>query len=56
MTALALNICLTLVVLLLIAGAVRAIIKQHAHKEPLSCIGCPYAGSCKQPGNCDKKQ
>jgi len=43
-----LNICLTLLVLLVAGLAVRAIIKQRRCKKSIGCMGCPYCDSCGQ--------
>jgi len=44
-----LNISLTLLVLLAVALALRAIIKQRRRKTQAGCLGCPYGGTCNQP-------
>jgi len=48
-----LNISLTLLVLLAVGFALRAIIKQRKRKKSIGCMGCPYSGSCGQrAGSC----
>jgi len=52
-SALLLNVGLVLAVLLVVALALRAILRQRRQRRPMTCIGCPSEHSCYKQ-SCDR--
>ena len=48
------NAIIILILIAMVAGAIRAIYKEKKKGHP--CIGCPMAGKCTKFNKCKKKE